>query len=161
MKELVTCLWFDGNASAAVRFYTELFPNSSTAASMQSLDDSLPAEEPLAIDFTINGSRFQALNGGPHFKPNEAVSFVVTCKDQAEVDHYWDALTADGGEESMCGWLKDKFGFSWQIVPERLEELMTTSTPEVQQRVMDAFMKMRKLDIAEIEAAAAGINSKS
>jgi predicted 3-demethylubiquinone-9 3-methyltransferase (glyoxalase superfamily) len=160
MKELVTCLWFDGNASDAVRFYTGLFPNSSSSSLMPSTDASGKVDEPLAINFTISGQGFQALNGGPHFKPNEAVSFVVTCKDQEEVDHYWNALTADGGEESMCGWLKDKFGFSWQIVPERLEELMTTSTPEVQQRVMGAFMKMRKLDIAVIEAAAAGSNLK-
>jgi predicted 3-demethylubiquinone-9 3-methyltransferase (glyoxalase superfamily) len=156
MKALATCLWFDGNASEAVRFYTELFPNSSSSTLMASLDAPKEAgNEPLLINFTINGQAFQALNGGPHFKPNEAVSFVVSCKDQAEVDYYWDAMTADGGEESMCGWLKDKYGFSWQIVPERLEELMTTSDPATQQRIMDAFMKMRKLEIAVIEEAAA------
>lgn len=156
MKALATCLWFDGNASEAVRFYTELFPNSSSSTLMASLDAPKEAgNEPLLINFTINGHAFQALNGGPHFKPNEAVSFVVSCKDQAEVDYYWDAMTADGGEESMCGWLKDKYGFSWQIVPERLEELMTTSDLASQQRIMDAFMKMRKLEIAVIEEAAA------
>ncbi|WP_271395363.1 VOC family protein [Neomicrococcus lactis] len=167
MKPLVTCLWFDGTASEAVRFYTGLFANSTSgAASAVAADHAGVAgqseqEEPLVINFTINGQAFQALNGGPHYKPTPATSFVVSCKDQEEVDYYWDALTADGGEESMCGWLTDKYGFSWQIVPERLEELMTTSDAETQQRVVDAFMKMRKLDIAVIEAAATGSNSNS
>jgi predicted 3-demethylubiquinone-9 3-methyltransferase (glyoxalase superfamily) len=104
----------------------------------------------------INGSKFVALNGGPHFKFNEAISFQVPCENQAEVDHYWTALIDGGGEESMCGWLKDRFGVSWQVVPTRFEELMASSGPETARRVTEALFQMKKIVIADLEAAATG-----
>ncbi len=109
----------------------------------------------LAIDFTIEGRAFKALNGGPHFKFNEAVSFFVECKDQAEVDMFWDKLTADGGAPSQCGWLKDKFGLSWQIVPVKLMTLMTDPDAAKATRVTQAMLKMQKIDVATLEKAAA------
>ncbi len=108
----------------------------------------------MTVEFSLNGNPFVALNGGPMFSFSEAVSFQIMCKDQAEIDYYWDALTA-GGEESQCGWLKDRFGVSWQVVPTRLPELLGQSDPEVARRVVEAFMPMRKLDIAVLERAAA------
>ncbi len=109
----------------------------------------------LTVSFEINGQPFIALNGGPQFTFDEAISFEILCKDQAEVDRYWDALTGDGGEESQCGWVKDRFGVSWQVVPERLYELMRDPDTEKAQRAMQAMLKMRKLDVAELEKAAA------
>lgn len=134
------CLWFDGNAKAAAEFYCSIFKNSKI------VDDT-----PMVVTFELNGYKVMGLNGGPHFKFNEAVSLVVNCKDQEEIDYYWEKLTADGGQESMCGWLKDKFGFSWQIVPESIARIMTN--PENGQRAMAALLKMRKLDIAMLENA--------
>ncbi len=134
------CLWFDGNAKAAAEFYCSIFKNSKI------VDDT-----PMVVTFELNGYKVMGLNGGPHFKFNEAVSLVVNCNDQGEIDYYWEKLTADGGQESMCGWLKDKFGFSWQIVPESIARIMTN--PENGQRAMAALLKMRKLDIAMLENA--------
>ena len=136
-------LWFDSNAEEAVEFYLSVFRNS------RRLDrvDKKGGGSPLTIAFEIDGQVFTALNGGPHFKFNEAVSFVVRCDTQAEVDEYWEKLTA-GGSESQCGWLKDKFGLSWQIVPARLPGLIRNP------KAMQAMMKMKKLDIAELERAA-------
>ena len=134
------CLWFDGNAKAAAEFYCSIFKNSKI------VDDT-----PMVVTFELNGYKVMGLNGGPHFKFNEAVSLVVNCKDQEEIDYYWEKLTADGGQESMCGWLKDKFGFSWQIVPESIARIM--ANPENGQRAMAALLKMRKLDIAMLENA--------
>ena len=134
-------LWFDSNAGEAVEFYLSVFRNS------RRLDQVGKAGSPLTIAFELDGQIFTALNGGPHFKFNEAVSFVVRCDTQQEVDEYWEKLTA-GGSESQCGWLKDKFGLSWQIVPARLPELIRNP------RAMQAMMKMKKLDIAELERAA-------
>ncbi len=135
------CLWFDHDqASAAAAFYCSVFPSAR-----------ILEQNPMVTTFEIGGSRFMALAGGPNFKPNEAVSFVVTCEDQAEIDRYWTALTADGGAESQCGWLKDKFGVSWQIVPAMLPALM--ADPERGPRVVQAFMKMKKLVIADLEKA--------
>lgn len=134
------CLWFDGNAKAAAEFYCSIFKNSKI------VDDT-----PMVVTFELNGYKVMGLNGGPDFKFNEAVSLVVNCKDQEEIDYYWEKLTADGGQESMCGWLKDKFGFSWQIVPESIARIMTN--PENGQRAMAALLKMRKLDIATLENA--------
>jgi predicted 3-demethylubiquinone-9 3-methyltransferase (glyoxalase superfamily) len=137
MKDkLYPCLWFDGQAKAAAVFYCSVFENSK-----------IVDENPMVVTFELNGSKFMGLNGGPMFKFNEAVSFVVNCETQDEIDHYWDNLTRDG-EESRCGWLKDKFGVSWQIVPAILGELM--SDPARAERVTNAFMKMRKLDIATL-----------
>lgn len=134
------CLWFDGNAKAAAEFYCSVFKNSKI------LDDTQ-----MVVTFEVNGYKIMGLNGGPHFKFNEAVSLVVNCKDQEEIDYYWEQLIADGGQESMCGWLKDKFGFSWQIVPENIGQLIGHA--EKGQRAMAALMKMRKLDIAALENA--------
>jgi predicted 3-demethylubiquinone-9 3-methyltransferase (glyoxalase superfamily) len=135
-------LWFDANAEEAVEFYLSVFRNS------RRLDGvGKPGERPLTIAFELDGQVFTALNGGPHFKFTEAVSFVVRCDTQAEVDEYWEKLT-DGGSESQCGWLKDKFGLSWQIVPGRLPDLIRNP------KAMQAMMKMKKLDIAELERAA-------
>ena len=134
------CLWFDGNAKAAAEFYCSIFKNSKI------MDDT-----PMVVTFELNGYKVMGLNGGPQFKFDEAVSLVVNCKTQEEIDYYWEKLTADGGEESMCGWLKDKFGFSWQIIPENIGQLLTD--PEKGQRVMAAVMKMRKLDLATLENA--------
>jgi predicted 3-demethylubiquinone-9 3-methyltransferase (glyoxalase superfamily) len=113
------------------------------------------AGETMTVDFVVNGSKFLALNGGPDFKFNEAISFQVPCENQAEIDHYWTTLTEGGGEESMCGWLKDRFGVSWQIVPTRIEELLSRSDPATAQRVTDALFQMKKIVIADLEAAAA------
>ncbi len=133
------CLWFDGKAREAADYYCSVFKNSK-----------IISETPLVVMFELNGSLFMGLNGGPHFRFNEAVSFVINCETQAEIDHYWEKLT-DGGEESMCGWLKDRFGVSWQVVPSDLGELM--SDPERAERITKAFMTMRKLDIAILRNA--------
>jgi predicted 3-demethylubiquinone-9 3-methyltransferase (glyoxalase superfamily) len=134
------CLWFDGNAKEAATFYCSVFK-----------DSKILSENPMVVMFELNGQKFMGLNGGPMFTFNEAVSYVVECANQEEIDHYWNNLTADGGQESMCGWLKDKYGFSWQIVPAILGKLM--SDPEKGQRVMQALMKMKKLDIATLTNA--------
>lgn len=134
------CLWFDGQARAAADFYCTIFPYSKI------INDS-----GMVVNFELNGQFFMGLNGGPNFKFNEAVSFVILCKDQEEIDHYWYKLIADGGQESQCGWCKDKFGLSWQVVPTILSELM--SNPEKGQRVVQAFMKMRKFDIEALQNA--------
>ncbi len=133
-KPMYPCLWFDGQARAAADFYCSIFPNSKVTG-----------DSGMVVSFELNGQPFMGLNGGDRFRFNEAVSFVIPCKDQEEIDHYWNSLTADGGQESQCGWCKDKFGLSWQVVPEILGELM--SDPERGRRVAGAFMKMRKFDI--------------
>ena len=139
-NEIFPCLWFDGQAKAAADYYCSVFKNSR-----------IRSENPLVVIFELNGRKFMALNGGPHFKFNEAVSFVVECDSQDEIDYYWDKLTADGGEKSRCGWLKDKFGLSWQIVPKNLGELM--GDPERAERVGKVLFTMNKLDIAKWENA--------
>lgn len=136
------CLWYDGNAAEAAAFYCRVFPNSKLLESNS-----------LVVTFDLNGRKFMGLNGGPLFKFNESVSFVVECADQTEIDYYWQQLTADGGQESMCGWLKDKYGMSWQIVPAVLPRLLENR--EKAEKVMAALMKMKKLDIAGLEQAAA------
>lgn len=139
-KPITTCLWFDGQAKAAAEFYCTVFK-----------DSKITSVSPMVVAFELNGTKFLGLNGVPHFKFNEAVSFVVNCDSQEEIDYYWNILTADGGQESMCGWLKDKFGVSWQIVPANLAQLM--SNPEKAERVTKAFMKMKKLDIEVLKNA--------
>ena len=138
-NSIYPCLWFDGNAKAAAEFYCSVFKNSS-----------IINDTPMVVVFELNGNKFMGLNGGPMFRFNEAVSFVVNCETQEEIDYYWDKLT-EGGEESMCGWLKDKFGLSWQIVPAILGKLM--SDPEKAPRVMQAFMQMKKFDIEKLRQA--------
>lgn len=152
MKNIITCLWFDQQGLDAARFYTSIFPNSEIGTHVDLDANGQPSSVPMTVEFSLNGSPFVALNGGPMFSFSEAVSFQIMCQDQAEIDYYWDALTA-GGEESQCGWLKDRFGVSWQVVPTMLPELLGQSDPEVARRVVEAFMPMRKLDIATLERA--------
>ena len=147
MNKLSTMLWFDGQAEEAAKFYASVFKGKLGKPMVQP-----GTQKVLVATFEIRGQEFSALNGGPRFKFNESVSFVVHCKDQKEVDYYWDKLTADGGEESMCGWLKDKYGLSWQITPDVLLEMMRGPKAA---KVMEAFMKMRKFDIATLKKAAA------
>ena len=156
MYALYPCLWFDGNAEEAAEFYAGLIPNSHVDKVWRS-----PAETPsgpagmvLTVDFTVGGQHLQGLNGGPDFRFNEAVSFVIECEDQAEVDRLWDALTADGGEPGPCGWLKDRFGLSWQIVPRELNELVDDPDPERGRRAMEAMLKMGKIEVEELRRAA-------
>jgi len=143
-------LWFDSNAEEAVDFYLSVFKNSRKLGEFRNPNDNPagPKGKVVTISFELDGQKFTALNGGPHFKFTEAVSFFVRCEDQAEVDYYWSKLTADGGSESQCGWLKDKFGLSWQIVPARALDLIKNP------KAMQAMMGMKKLDIAELERAA-------
>jgi predicted 3-demethylubiquinone-9 3-methyltransferase (glyoxalase superfamily) len=141
-------LWFDGNAEDAVNFYLSVFKNSRRLDKVDSpVDTTVPKGKVITISFELDGQAFVALNGGPNFKFNEAVSFVIRCGNQEEIDYYWSKLTADGGAEVQCGWLKDKFGLSWQVVPARIGELISTPNG------MQAMMKMKKLDIAELEKA--------
>jgi predicted 3-demethylubiquinone-9 3-methyltransferase (glyoxalase superfamily) len=155
MSKITPCLWFDGNAEEAAALYTSLFPDSRIDKVTRSPADnpSTPAGAVLTVDFTLVGEPFIGLNGGPDFPFTEAVSFSIDCEDQAEVDRYWDALIADGGEPSMCGWLKDRFGLSWQIVPPILGELLGDPDAEKSGRTMQAMFGMTKLDIAALQAA--------
>ena len=141
-------LWFDSQAEPAARFYTSIFKNSKILGSSPG-----PDGKPMVVNFQIEGQEIIALNGGPQFQFSEAFSFVVNCETQEEVDYYWSRLTADGGRESMCGWLKDKFGFSWQIVPAQLSKLLGDKDRERAGRAMQAMLKMKKLDIAALERA--------
>jgi predicted 3-demethylubiquinone-9 3-methyltransferase (glyoxalase superfamily) len=149
-----TCLWFDTQGEQAAQFYTSIFPNSSLGK-LTPYPTGERAGETMTVDFVLNGSNFVALNGGPEFRFNESISFMVPCADQAEIDHYWTALTEDGGEESMCGWLRDKFGVSWQVVPAQIDELLASADPAQAERVTQALFQMRKIVIADLEAAAA------
>ena len=149
LPDIAPCLWFDGNGLEAAEFYVSLIPGSEVGHIQR-----LPDGSPLMIEFTLAGRRFLALNGGPMFKFTEAISFMIPCESQAEADRLWYAMTADGGEESMCGWLKDRFGVSWQIVPDGLLEALSDSDPERAQRAQAAMMQMHRLDIAAIRAAA-------
>jgi len=148
MQKISTCLWFDGRAAEAAEFYTSTFDDSSILTSMPG-----PGGQVLTVDFEIEGRQFMALNGGPAFTFNEAVSLVVNCDSQDEVDRYWNALLEGGGEESQCGWLKDKFGLSWQIVPAGMPSLLNGPDPAGSQRAMEAMLKMRKLDINVLQKA--------
>lgn len=156
MRTLYPCLWFDGKAEEAATFYTSLLPDSHVDKITRSPADtpSGPAGTVLLVDFTLAGQRYQGLNGGPEFTFNEAISLVIECDDQAETDRLWDALTADGGEPGPCGWLKDRFGLSWQIVPREAVELMEDPDPERARRSMEALLKMGKIEVDGLLRAA-------
>lgn len=149
------CLWFDGKAEEAATFYTSLLPDSRIDNVWRSPADtpSGPEGMVLLVDFTVAGQQLQGLDGGPDFSFNEAVSLVIECEDQAEVDRLWDALTADGGEPGPCGWLKDRFGLSWQIVPKRLNEMLEGPDRDGARRAMQAMLQMGKLEVAALEEA--------
>jgi len=156
MPKITNCLWFDSQAAEAAEFYVGIFPNS-RIGKIARYPEGLPGDragQVLTVEFELDGTPFLGLNGGPVFTFDEAISFVIDCEDQAEVDRYWNALLAGGGSESQCGWLKDRFGVSWQVVPRRLTELMSGPS-ETANKVAAAMMQMVKLDVAKLEAAAA------
>ena len=153
MQKITTYLWFDNNAEEAVNFYRSVFKNGKTEQELRWPEGQANEGEILTMTFTLFGQEFIALNGGPHFKFNEAMSLFVTCENQAEVDEYWSKLTADGGQEAPCGWLKDKFGLSWQIVPKQMMGLLGHKDKEKAGRAMNAMMKMKKIELQKIQDA--------
>ena len=159
MDKIIPCLWFDGVAEESAATYTRIFPNSRIDAVHRSPADTPSGEKGsvLTVDFTLNGRSFIGLNGGDDFKFNEAVSFSIDCDDQAEVDRYWDALLRDGGSPSVCGWLKDRFGVSWQVIPRQLNEYLASSDREAAQRAMEAMLKMVKIDVDKLREAYEGV----
>ena len=157
MSKIAPCLWFNGEAEDAANFYVSLFQDAAIlGVSRYGSKGPFPAGTALMVEFTLFGQRFQALNGGPQYQFTEAVSLSVSCKDAAEVDRCWSGLVADGGEEGRCGWLKDRFGVSWQVVPEGLGALLSDPDPMRAGRAAQAMMGMRKLDLAAMRAAMEG-----
>ena len=158
-NKMTTCLWFDkGEARRAAEFYASVFPDSRVDSVHDAVSD-FPGGakgDELTVEFTVLGRPFVGLNGGPNFKPNEAVSFMVLTEDQAETDCYWDAITKNGGQESACGWCKDKWGFSWQITPRVLLDATNSPDKAAAKRAFEAMMTMKKIDVAKIEAALSG-----
>ncbi len=163
MQKITPYLWFDKQAEEAATLYVDLFKarpgtpaGESKVVEVSRYSEAGPGEPGAAmvVSFELEGQEFTALNGGPEFNFTEGISFLVHCKSQEEVDHFWNALTSDGGEESQCGWLKDRFGLSWQIIPDRLMELLGDPDPGRSQRAMQAMLQMQKIDIAELERAA-------
>jgi len=160
MKPIVPCLWFDNKAEEAARFYTSVFKDSKILGTAYygpaaSAASGRPAGSVMTVSFEINGQEFLALNGGPEFKFSEAISFIVKCKNQDEIDEYWSKLS-EGGTPSVCGWLKDRYGMSWQIVPESMNKMIEDKDRAKSDRVMEAVVKMKKLDIRALEDAYEG-----
>jgi predicted 3-demethylubiquinone-9 3-methyltransferase (glyoxalase superfamily) len=156
MQKITTFLWFDDQAEEAAKFYTSIFPNSKILEMSHYGEGApLPAGTVLVVRFLLDGQEFMALNGGPEFKFSEAVSLYIDCADQAEVDHYWSLLT-DGGEESQCGWLRDRYGLSWQVVPSEMTKYIGGPDPERSARAMQAMMKMVKIDLDVLKKAYEG-----
>ena len=151
MQKITPFLWFDAQAEQAMRFYVSIFKNSKVLEVTPGPDGKV-----MGVRFELEGQEFTGLNAGPEFKFTEAISFYVNCKDQAEVDELWAKLSAGAGEESRCGWVKDRFGLWWQIIPEALPRLMSDKDPVKAKRVVDAMLKMKKIDVAELERAYAG-----
>ncbi|MFI6080833.1 VOC family protein [Streptomyces sp. NPDC051217] len=157
MPKITPNLWFDGQAKDAAEFYIGIFPNSKiTAITHYGEAGPGPAGTVLTVDFELDGHRYTGINGGPQFTFDEAISFLIECADQEEVDHYWYKLSADGGEEGPCGWLKDKFGLSWQVAPAAMNEMLNDPDQERAQRAMKAMLGMKKIDLAALRAAADG-----
>ena len=163
MQKITPFLWFDDQAEEAVKFYTSIFKNSKVGRILRYGEEAAKISESgrpigsvLTIEFELQGQKFVALNGGPLFKFNESISFVVNCETQDEVDYFWEKLTSDGGEESACGWLKDKFGLSWQITPTILIDMLHDKDSEKSERVMKAMLQMQKIDIEKLKAAYGG-----
>jgi predicted 3-demethylubiquinone-9 3-methyltransferase (glyoxalase superfamily) len=159
MSRIAPCLWFDGSALQAAELYTSLFPDSRIDSVSRAPADnpSTPAGAVLTVDFTLSGQRFIGLNGGPEFPFTEAVSFMIDCDDQAEVDRYWEALIDRGGSPGQCGWLKDRFGVSWQVVPRALPELLNGPDREGAARAMQAMLQMTRIDVARLREAYEGV----
>jgi predicted 3-demethylubiquinone-9 3-methyltransferase (glyoxalase superfamily) len=158
IKGITSCLWFDKEAEDAAKLYCSVFKNSKMGKVTRYGKEGFeihgqPEGKVMTVDFELEGSKFVALNGGPQFKFSEAISFQIHCETQAEIDYYWNRLTADGGQEGPCGWLKDKFGLSWQVVPTALIEILSGSDTVKAQRVTKAFLKMKKFDIAALKSA--------
>jgi predicted 3-demethylubiquinone-9 3-methyltransferase (glyoxalase superfamily) len=163
MQKITPFLWFDGKAEEAAKFYTSIFKNSKIGRILRYDEETAkvsqsgrPVGSVLTIEFEIEGQKFVALNGGPQFKFNESISFVVNCETQKEVDYFWEKLTADGGEESQCGWLRDKFGVSWQVTPTTLIDMLHDKDAKKSERVMKAMLQMQKIDLEKLKAAYRG-----
>ena len=161
MPKQIPCIWMDGTAEEAAQHYTSIFPNSSIGDITRygpGMPPPMKEGDVLTVSFTLDGQEYTALNGGPQFPQSEAISFQIMCRDQEEADHYWNRLT-DGGEESQCGWLKDRYGLSWQVTPTGIDELFSDPDPERAQRATQAMLQMRRIDVAEIRRAADGVPS--
>ena len=157
-QKITPNLWFDMNAEEAANFYVDLFDDGRILNVARYPEGTPgPAGKVMTVEWELNGQKFVGINGGPQFQFSEAVSFMISCKDQEEVDYYWDRLTADGGKEGQCGWLSDRFGLAWQVVPEGMDEVFSDPDPAKAERSMAVMMKMKKLDIAELRAAAEGV----
>jgi predicted 3-demethylubiquinone-9 3-methyltransferase (glyoxalase superfamily) len=159
MSKIAPCLWFDGVAEEAARFYTSIFPDSRVDRVDRAASDnpSVRKDEVLTVEFTLDGRPFIGLNGGPDFKFNEAISFSIDCDGQEEVDRYWEALLKDGGEPSVCGWLKDRYGVSWQVIPRQLPEMLNSTDRPGAERAMKAMLEMTKIDVQQLREAFEGV----